>query len=122
MLEVGFEDEEFEPVGIVRVTTESSIWFVTANGYQRLPREERPRPPVTSIDGRLADGEWHRLRRCWWRLHADGERQLRLLPEAGPIDGGGVLSGVVVAVKGKCVPIVTAADDLAASHEARSDG
>jgi hypothetical protein len=112
---VAFEDEEFEPVGTMRVRTESSIWFVTTDRYQRMPLEERPRPPVVSVEGRLADGEWHSLRRCWWRVHADGERQLRLLPEAGPVDGIGVLTGVVVVVKGRWIPIVTAADDLAAT-------
>ena len=80
-----FEDEEFEPVGVVRVETESSIWFVTVARYQRLPREERPRPQRFSIEGRLADGEWHGLRRCWWRVHDDGDRQMRLLPEVGPV-------------------------------------
>jgi len=81
-----FEDEKFEPVGVVRVETESSIWFVTAARYQRLPREERPRPQRFSIEGRLADGEWHGLRRCWWRVHDDGDHQMRLLPEVGPSD------------------------------------
>ena len=95
-----FEDEEFEPVGIVRVETERSVWLVTGDGYQRLPRQERPRPPVVSIDGRLADGTWHGLRRCWWRTHVDGELRLRLLPKAGPADGAGVVSGPIVAVKG----------------------
>ena len=118
----GFEDEEFEPVGTMRVTTESSIWFVMPNRYQRMPLEERPRAPVVSVEGRLADGEWHRLRRCWWRVHADGERQLRLLPEARPVDGIGVVTGVVVAVKGRWVPAVTAPDNFATTRDARSDG
>lgn len=95
-----FVDEEIEPVGMLRVETESSIWFVTPERYQRLPREERPRPQVRSIEHRLADGEWHRLRRCWWRVHHDGSRQMRLLPEVGPADGVGVVTGVVVAVTG----------------------
>ncbi len=100
-MQVGsFVDEEFQPVGIVCVTTERSIWFVTAEGYQRLPHEERPRPAVHSIEGRLADGEWHGLRQSWWRAHEDGERQMRLLPEVGPADGVGIVTGVIVAVKG----------------------
>jgi len=96
-----FVDEEIEPVGVLRVETESSIWFVTPERYQRLPREERPRPEVRSIEHRLADGEWHRLRRCWWRVHHDGARQMRLLPEVGPADGVGVITGVIVAVTGR---------------------
>jgi len=85
-----FEEEEFEPVGIVRVETERSIWLVAPERYQRLPLEERPRPPVVSIQGRLADGSWHGLRRCWWRIRADGERRLRVLPTAGSADGVGM--------------------------------
>ncbi len=84
-----YTDIEFQPVGIVRVETESSIWFVRSDRYQRLPREERPRPPEVSIEGRLTDAQWHGLRRCWWREHSDGETQLRLLPVVGPEAGGG---------------------------------
>jgi hypothetical protein len=102
-----FDDEEFEPIGMMRITTESSIWLVTAVRYQRLPREERPRPPVRSIDGRLADNEWHDFRQCWWRLHSDGRRQLRLLPQVGPIDGVGVVSGIVEVVEGEWAPTTT---------------
>lgn len=113
-----FEEEQFEPIGIVRVTTESSIWLVTPERYQRLPREERPRPPVVSIEGRLADGEWHGLRRCWWRVHADGERQMRLLPEVGPANGVGVVTGVIIAVKGRWASTPTGADDRAGGGNA----
>ena len=95
-----FVDEEIEPVGVLRVETENSIWFVAPERYQRLPREERPRPEIRSIERRLADGEWHLLRRCWWRVHHDGARQMRLLPEVGPADGVGVITGVIVAVTG----------------------
>lgn len=96
-----FTEEEIHPLGVLRIETESSIWFVTAERYQRLPREEQPRPATRSIDGRLADGGWHGLRRCWWRFHDDGERQLRLLPEVGPADGVGVVTGVVLDVTGE---------------------
>ena len=102
-----FVDEGIEPVGVLRVDTENSIWFVTPERYQRLPREERPRPEVRSIEHRLADGKWHRLRRCWWRVHDDGVRQMRLLPEAGPADGVGVLTGVIVAVTGSWTTVVS---------------
>jgi hypothetical protein len=102
-----FVDEEIEPVGVLRVETESSSWFVTSERYQRLPREERPRPEVRSIEHRLADGEWHRLRRCWWRVHHDGARQMRLLPEVGPADGVGVVTGVVVAVAGRWTAVAS---------------
>lgn len=102
-----FVDEEIEPVGMLRVETESSIWFVTPERYQRLPREERPRPEVRSIEHRLADGEWHRLRRCWWRVHHDGSRHVRLLPEVGPADGVGVVTGVVVAVTGSWTAVAS---------------
>ena len=102
-----FVDEEIEPIGMLRVETESSIWFVTAERYQRLPREERPRPAVRSIERRLADGEWHRLRRCWWRVHHDGARQMRLLSEVGPADGVGVITGVIVAVSGSWTAVVS---------------
>ncbi|MGH2779831.1 MAG: hypothetical protein ACRDLA_00115 [Thermoleophilaceae bacterium] len=33
-----FVDEEIEPIGVLRVETENSIWFVTSERYQRLPR------------------------------------------------------------------------------------
>lgn len=91
---------KFRPARILRVETESSIWFVSAERYQRLPKEERPRAPEACIDGRLADARWHGLRRCWWREHGDGETQLRLLPVLGPETGVGVVSGVVVSVQG----------------------
>lgn len=96
-----FVDEEIEPVGLLRVETEKSIWLVTSERYQRLPRDERPRLPEVCIEGRLADAKWHGLRRCWWREHSDGERQLRLLPTVGPETGVGVVSGVVVSVQGE---------------------
>lgn len=106
-----FVDEEIEPVGVLRVETENSIRFVTSARYQRLPREERPRPAVRSIEQRLADGEWHGLRRCWWRLHDDRVRQMRLLPEVGPADGVGVVTGVIVAVTANWAETDAAADD-----------
>lgn len=102
-----FVDEEIEPVGVLRVETENSIWFVTSERYQRLPLEERPRPAVRSIEHRLADAEWHRLRRCWWRVHDDGARQMRLLPDVGPADGVGVVTGLIVAVVGDWTAVVS---------------
>lgn len=102
-----FVDEQIEPIGLLRVETENSIWFVTSERYQRLPREERPRPAVRSIERRLADGEWHGLRRSWWRVHHDGARQMRLLPEVGPADGVGVITGVIVAVGGSWTAVVS---------------
>jgi hypothetical protein len=113
-----FVDEEIEPIGALRVETENSIWFVTPERYQRLPREERPRPEVRSIEHRLADGEWHRLRRCWWRVHDDGDRQLRILPEVGPVGGRGIVTGIVVATSGSWQPAKADADDF--SLEARA--
>ena len=121
LVEVGsFEDEEFEPLGVVRVTTESSIWFVTAERYQRLPREERPRPRLHSIENRLADGTWHGLRRCWWRVHDDGDRQMRILPEAGAADGIGIVTGVIVEVKGSWSPSAPRSTDRGTSADALS--
>jgi hypothetical protein len=107
-----FVDEEIEPVGVLRVETENSIWFVTSQRYQRLPREERPRPAVRSIERRLADGEWHRLRRCWWRVHDDGVRQLRILPALGPAGGEGIVTGNVLATSGTWLPANADADDF----------
>ena len=110
-MQVGpFIDAEVHPVGVLRVETERSIWFVTADRYQRLPREERPRPAVRSIEDRLADGEWHDLRRCWWRVHDDGDRQMRLLPAVGPADGVGVVTGVIIAVRGDWIPTAAGVD------------
>jgi hypothetical protein len=102
---------------VLRIETENSIWFVTSERYQRLPREERPRPAVRSIEQRLADGEWHRLRRCWWRVHDDGARQIRLLPEVGPASGVGVVTGVIVAVIGNWNAV---ADDRASGSTGSS--
>lgn len=99
-------DDEFEPIGMLRVTTASSIWFVTRDRYQRIPRKERPRPTQRSVEGRLVDGQWHELRRCWWRVHPDGARLLRLLPETGPSDGEGLISGLVLDVRGDWAPAV----------------
>jgi hypothetical protein len=98
-----FTEEEIQPLGVLRIETKSSVWFVTAAQYRRLPREEQPRPATRSVDGRLADGDWHGFRRCWWRIHDDGERQMRLLPDIGPADGVGVVTGVVRAVTGEWV-------------------
>jgi hypothetical protein len=103
-----FTEEEIHPLGVLRIETESSIWLVTAERYQRLPRDEQPRPATHSVDGRLADGAWHGFRRCWGRIHHDGERQLRLLPDVGPADGVGVVTGVVLAVGGEWVPAADA--------------
>jgi hypothetical protein len=100
-----YSDKEFEPVGLLRVETERSVWFVSGDRYQRIPREERPRAPERCIDGRLTDAQWHGLRRCWWREHTDGEVQLRLLPTVGPESGVGVVTGVVVEVAGAWVPL-----------------
>ena len=94
-------EEEFAAAGILRVVTESSVWFVSRDSYQRLPRAEAPRSPQPSIAGRLDDGHWHGLRRSWWVNHDDGVRQVRLLPEIGPVDGVGILTGVVLSVHGE---------------------
>ena len=93
-------DDEFDPIGMLRVTTASSIWFVTRDRYQRIPRVERPRPPQQSVEDRLVDGQWHGLRQSFWRVHPDGARQMRLLPQAGPADGEGLISGLVLDVVG----------------------
>jgi hypothetical protein len=106
-----FVDEEIEPVGVLRVETENSIWFVTSERYQRLPREERPRRSQLSIARRLDDGRWHGLRRCWWRVHRDGDRQLRLLPDVGPAGGHGIVTGVVLTVSGSWMPADADADN-----------
>jgi hypothetical protein len=93
-------EEEFEPLGLVRVQTERSIWLLMPNCYQRLPRVERPRPREVSIEGRLDDATWHGLRRCWWVTYADGHRAIRILPASGPAEGVGVVSGVIEDIDG----------------------
>lgn len=103
-----FTEEETHPLGVLRIETESSIWFVTAERYQRLPREEQPRTATRSVDSRLADGEWHGVRRCWWRIHGDGERQMWPPPDVGPADGVGVVTGVVLVDTGEWVPAADA--------------
>lgn len=95
-------EEAFEPVGVVRVRTESSIWLLTPGCYQRLPKEEQPRPAPASTYQRLEDAVWHDMRRCWWVTYGDGRRALRILPAAGPPDGLGVISGLIVEVSGAC--------------------
>lgn len=99
-------EEEFEPVGVVRVHTESSIWLLTPGRCQRLPREERPGVTPASTYRRLDDAKWHEMRRCWWVTYADGRRSLRILPAAGPPEGLGVVSGLIVEVGGADVPTV----------------
>lgn len=107
-----FVDEEIEPVGVLSVETESSVRFVTSARYQQLPREERPRRSQLSIGRRLDDGVWHGLRRCWWRVHDDGDRQLRLLSDVGPAGEHGIVTGVVLAVNGSWMPADADADDF----------
>lgn len=96
---------EFRPLGVVRVVTGSSNWLLTADGYQRLPREEQPRPQVGSIDGRLGDARWHGMQRCWWVVYADGARAVRILPTIGPPDGVGVVTGIIESVDGEWVEL-----------------
>jgi hypothetical protein len=93
-------EEEFSPLGVVRVQTERSIWLLTADHYQRLPREERPRPREVAIEGRLDDAMWHGLRQCWWVTYADGRVALRILPASGPVDGVGVVTGLIEDIEG----------------------
>jgi hypothetical protein len=100
---------EFKPLGVVRVVTGSSNWLLTPDRYQRLPREERPRPPVGSIDGRLDDARWHGMRRCWWVAYADGARAVRILPTIGPPDGVGVVTGIIATVDGEWVEVAAEA-------------
>ncbi len=100
---------EFTPFGLVRVQTERSIWLLMPDRYQRLPREERPRPKEVAIEGRLDDATWHRLRRCWWVTYADGHRAVRILPVSGPPDGIGVITRPIEGVAGEWEEL-TAAD------------
>lgn len=95
-------EEEFQPVGVVRVRTESSIWLLAPGRYQRLPKEEQPRSTPASTFRRLDDAVWHDMRRSWWLTYADGRRALRILPVAGPSEGLGVVSGLIVEVSGGC--------------------
>jgi len=94
-------EEEFAPLGLVRVQTERSIWLLLPDRYQRLPREERPRPREVAIEGRLDDAMWHGLCRCWWVTYADGRRAVRILPVSGPQDGVGVITGPIESVAGE---------------------
>lgn len=93
-------ETEFAPVGLVRVGTESSIWLVSPDKYQRLPHEEQPRAAPPSDLRRLDDAVWHGMRRCWWVTYPDDRRALRILPVVGPADGLGVVSGIIVEVSG----------------------
>lgn len=101
-------EEEFCPLGVVRVQTERSVWLLTQDRYQRLPREERPRPREVAIEGRLDDATWHGMRRCWWVTYADGHRAVRILPVSGPAEGIGVISGPIEWVDGES-DVLTAA-------------
>lgn len=65
MRTAGFEEQEFTPGAVLRVATPNSVWLLTTHRYQRLPRREQPRGATVAIDGRLDDGRWHELRRCW---------------------------------------------------------
>jgi hypothetical protein len=93
-------EEEFAPVGLVRVRTESSIWLIGPSKYHRLPQEERPRATPPSDERRLDDAVWHGMRRCWWITYPDGRQALRILPIAGPPEGLGVVSGLIVEISG----------------------
>lgn len=99
-------EEEFAPVGLVRVRTESSIWLVDRAQYQRLPLEEQPRDAPPSDLRRLDDAVWHGMRRCWWVTYPDDRRALRILPVTGPVDGVGVVSGLIVEVSGEWESLV----------------
>lgn len=96
----GSADVEFVPIGLVRVTTESSIWLVTEGCYRRMPRTERVRRLTITQSRRLTDLVEHPWRRCWWRTDIAGDQRLRILPVAGDPDGVGVVSGVIVDVRG----------------------
>jgi hypothetical protein len=40
------------------------------------------------------------MRRCWWITYPDGRQALRILPIAGPPEGLGVVSGLIVEISG----------------------
>ena len=94
-------EEEFAPVGLIRVRTESSIWLLGPGKYQHLPREEQPRaaPPLRRTAPRRLRVARHAA--LLVDTYGDGRRALRILPIAGPPEGHGVVSGLIVEVSGE---------------------
>lgn len=89
-----------EPKPVVRVTTQGSLWLVSDTTYTRMPKTESPDPdrPHYSPWGRLDDFVRHPYRSAWWGCDAWGDIVLRILPEAGPEGGRGVISSPVMSI------------------------
>lgn len=97
---------EVRPDPVAVVTTERSVWLVDATAYTRLPKEEGPvegRSHLSDWD-RLRDGRRLPLREATWAVEvSSGTLRMRILPLAGPPDGAGVVTGVVVQAIGLAV-------------------
>lgn len=96
------EAEEGSPLivdGMVRLVTEASVWFITADRYMRMPRTETPRDLEPCIGERLADGTWHAYRAASWTSDSLG-RRLRIWPVVGWYEGAlGIVTGAVEEVR-----------------------
>lgn len=90
----------------VRVVTDNSVWLLRptqeAAWYLRAPKQEGPRKDWEFTGGRLTDGAWMPMRRCWL-FHPWGPDQpeaVRVLPGVGPINGFGVHTSGIETITG----------------------
>lgn len=100
---------DVRPSPVAVVTTERSIWLLDPSGYVRLPRSERPSYESRGLSpwGRLDEGKRLEHRRAIWVRDPSGAFRVRIFPTIGPVDGGGIVTGYVLAATG------LAADDPA---------
>lgn len=91
-----------EPAPVATITTESSVWLLDCATYTRVPRAERPDDARSHLSPwrRLDDGRRHPHRGAWWVRDEQGNLRARILPVSGPPDGMGIITGVVVSVRG----------------------
>ncbi|HVT75921.1 MAG TPA: hypothetical protein VHD87_02740 [Acidimicrobiales bacterium] len=81
----------------VVAVTPRSVWVITACSYMRSPRDafaERLADEKLSLWGRLDDDVWHRHHGAFWR-ERNGGFIINLRPDAGPVDGYGIVTGLV---------------------------
>lgn len=91
-----------DPAPVAVITTESSVWLLDCATYTRVARGERPDSARSHLSPwrRLDDGRRHTYRGAWWVRDEQGNLQVRILPVSGPPDGVGIITGVVVSVRG----------------------
>lgn len=100
-------------MGLVRVTTESSLWLLRPNAggqYLRMPLAETSRPEHQTPDGALDDLRWLRYREARLVRSPVGDR-LRIVPADRPEGSKGVITGVILSAVPPIEELLVPEDD-----------